>query len=68
MVSKAGVFIGGRVFGPILHWFVRMSGLSRFLLWLVFDYKGRLPAFVVPWTLAFRRGGGTKTPSHRGPQ
>jgi hypothetical protein len=59
MTNKQDVFIGGKTFGPLLNWFMRMSGLSRLLLWLVFDYKGRLPGFVVrlgPWLFGLAIG------------
>jgi hypothetical protein len=33
--SQQGVYIGGAIFGPILHWFVRTTGLSRLIFWLL---------------------------------
>ena len=40
-----------RILGPALNWLVGISGLSRFLLWLIFDSKIQLPDKLSRWWL-----------------
>jgi hypothetical protein len=58
-MSKSDVFIGGPIFGPILNWFVRISGLSRLIFWFCFDCKWKLPKWFVtiaPWLFGLAIG------------
>jgi hypothetical protein len=48
--------IGGPRFGPMLFWFMGNSGLSRFLLWLVWDSHIRLPGNLGAWLFGFAIG------------
>ena len=59
MTKNRGVYFGGRIFGPPLNWVVRTSGLSRLILWFCFDYKGKVPKWVIaiaPWLFGLAVG------------
>lgn len=51
LTPQHDVFISGRILGPALNWLVGISGLSRFLLWLIFDSKIQLPDKLSRWWL-----------------